>query len=287
MTIEQKELKEHFLEPETRCGHYVSAETKACWKVMLDIVEEVDRICRKYNIKYFLIAGSLLGAVRHKGFIPWDDDLDIALFREDYERLRKVLPRELPSHLFMQTLTTDPEFPISHMCIRDSRTTCINEWAVAGNLRFNMGIFLDIFVLEGVPPTEKAERRSNVLRGRWLDFHKYRLLRDRKGKRRREQVKWFLYNCFWYLLGRRVIGRLHEWSFSRFRVGTSQDAECVQEPLHWGYTENKYRYLARDLQETVDTPFEYLMLKAPKNYEAVLDRTYGDWRTPVRGGGCM
>ena len=72
MTNEQKELKEHFLEPETRCGHYVSVETKACWKVMLDIVEVVDRICRKHDINYFLIAGSLLGAIRHKGFIPWD-----------------------------------------------------------------------------------------------------------------------------------------------------------------------------------------------------------------------
>ena len=61
MTIEQKELKEHFLEPETRCGYYVSAETKVCWKVMLDIVEVVDRICRKHNIKYFLIASLLLG----------------------------------------------------------------------------------------------------------------------------------------------------------------------------------------------------------------------------------
>lgn len=285
MTAEQKDLKEYFLEPETRCGHYVSAETKACWKVMLDMAEEVDRVCRKFNINYFLIAGSLLGAVRHKGFIPWDDDFDIALFREDYERLIKVLPKELPSHLFMQTLVTDPEFPTSHICVRDSRTTCIHEWAVKGKYRFHMGIFIDIFALDGVPPTKKAEQRALLLLGRWLDFHKYRLLRDRRGKRKRECVKWFLYNCVWYILGRRVIFRLREWTFSRFRVGPSHDAECVQEPLYWGYSKNRYRYLARDLRETMDMPFEYLVLRVPKNYEAVLDRTYGDWHTPVRGGG--
>ena len=285
MTEWQKELKTHFLEPETRGGHYVSAETKACWKVMLDIVEEVDQICRKNNIKYFLIAGSLLGAVRHKGFVPWDDDFDIACFREDYDRLKEILPKELPSYLFMQTVATDPEFPISHMCVRDSRTTCINEWAVANKLRYNMGIFVDIFVLDGMPPTKKAESHLKVLRGRWLDFHKYRHLSDRKGKRIRELAKWFLYNCVWHLLGRRIIGKLQEWSFSRFPVGTSYDAECVQEPLHWGYSENKYRYFARDLRDTVDMPFEYLVLKAPRNYEAVLNRTYGDWRTPVKGGG--
>ena len=92
MTEGQGQLKEHFLEPETRSGHYVSAETKACWKAMLDMVEEIDRICRKHDIKYFLIAGSLLGAIRHRGFIPWDDDVDIALFRKDYDKLEKILP---------------------------------------------------------------------------------------------------------------------------------------------------------------------------------------------------
>ena len=282
MTEEQKNLKEHFLEPETRSGHYVDAETKAVWKVMLDIAEEVDRICRKHDINYFLIAGSLLGAVRHKGFIPWDDDLDIALFREDYEKLEKVLPKELPPHLFMQTLITDPEFPTAHMYVRDSRTTCIHDWAVNGKYRFNMGIFLDIFVLDGVPATKKAEARALALLARWRDFHGVRLFKGNLS-RKRDYVKWFLYNCVWYLFGARIIYRLREWTFSRFHIGSSYDAECVQEPLHWGYTENKYRYYARDLRETIDMPFEYIMLKAPKNYEALLSRTYGDWHKPVKG----
>ena len=277
-----EELKAHFLEPETRCGHFVGAEMKACWKVMLDMVEEVDRICRKYDIKYFLIGGSLLGAIRHKGFIPWDDDFDIALLRNDYERLRKVLQRELPPHLFIQTLETDPEFPTSHMCIRDSRTTCIFDWAISGRYRFNMGIFIDIFVLDGVPSTPKAEQRALTLCGRWLDFHKYRLLKG-GAKRKREYVKWALYNFAWYLFGKRFIYKLREWSFSRFKVGHSIDAECVAEPLYWGYSKNQDRYFARDLRDTIDVPFEYLVLKVPQNYEAVLERAFGDWRTPVKG----
>ena len=109
MTNEQQRLKKHFLEAETRSGHYISAEMKACWKAMLDMVEEVDRICRKHHIKYFLIAGTLLGAIRHRGFIPWDDDIDIALFRDDYDKLERILPEELPSNMFMQTLATDQE----------------------------------------------------------------------------------------------------------------------------------------------------------------------------------
>ena len=64
--------------------------------VMLDMVNELDRICRKYDIPYFLYGGTLLGAIRHNGFIPWDDDLDVGLMRKDYQRLMKVLPDELP-----------------------------------------------------------------------------------------------------------------------------------------------------------------------------------------------
>ncbi|MDE5947376.1 MAG: LicD family protein, partial [Prevotella sp.] len=69
---------------------------------MLDILIEVDRICRKHNIRYWLSSGTLIGAVRHKGFIPWDDDLDIEMLLPDYKRLMKVLPEELPENFALQ-----------------------------------------------------------------------------------------------------------------------------------------------------------------------------------------
>ena len=77
---------------------------------MLDILLEVDRICRKHNITYWLSSGTLIGAVRHKGFIPWDDDLDIEMLLPDYERLMKILPQELPDTMALQTQDTDPNY---------------------------------------------------------------------------------------------------------------------------------------------------------------------------------
>ena len=278
MTNEQKHLKEHFLEPETRCGHYVSSDTKSVWKVLLDLVEEVDRICRKYDIKYFLIAGSLLGAIRHKGMIPWDDDIDIALFREDYEKLEKVLPLELPSHMFMQTLATDPEYPTAHMKIRDSNTSGIYPWAAEKHLRYNMGIFIDVFALDGVPRTARGERIAAWLARRWILCLRYRIKRGALGVK--GYIRWLFYSAIWTMLGPGIIYKLREMPVARFKIKDSK--ECVQDPCDWGYS-HRYRYDIADLQETVDVPFEYLMLKAPKNYQSILDKTYGDWHKIVKG----
>ena len=86
MTDEQRKLKEHFLEPETRCDTFIGVERKKHWKILLDMLEEVLIVCQRHGLTVWLGAGSILGAVRHKGIIPWDDDIDICMPRPDYEK---------------------------------------------------------------------------------------------------------------------------------------------------------------------------------------------------------
>ena len=77
---------------------------------MLELLGAVDKVCKKHNIPYWLSSGTLIGAARHQGFIPWDDDLDIEMLREDYLRLLKVLPQELPDNFVLQTHETDHNY---------------------------------------------------------------------------------------------------------------------------------------------------------------------------------
>lgn len=84
----------------------------------LDMAKEVKRICNKYNINYFMDSGTLLGAVRHRGFIPWDDDLDFGMLREDYEKFLKIATTELDSKFFLQTWKNDDGFPYGFSKIR-------------------------------------------------------------------------------------------------------------------------------------------------------------------------
>ncbi len=116
----------------------------AAQKVMLEILLEIHRICEKHNIPYTLIAGTLLGAVRHKGFIPWDDDCDIAMMREDYERFLLVAPKELSEDYFLQTKQTDKCYPLNFAKVRKNNTVLI-ETGETGEENYHHGIFVDIF----------------------------------------------------------------------------------------------------------------------------------------------
>lgn len=125
---------------------------KKCEK---DILAAFIEICNRHNIKYFLQGGTLLGAVRHSGFIPWDDDVDVSLMREDYEKFIAVAQSELPSYYFLQTKDTDREYPNNFAKIRDSRTTFIET---AGKyLNINHGVYIDIFPFDYYPDGIKGK----------------------------------------------------------------------------------------------------------------------------------
>lgn len=117
---------------------------------MLDILAEVDRICRKYDIRYWIDYGTLLGAVRHKGFIPWDDDLDITMMTEDLKKFIKIAPSELPDNLFLQTKATDPSYKFALCKVRDKKSLFITQHEDFTR-NYNKGLYIDIFEAEKYP----------------------------------------------------------------------------------------------------------------------------------------
>ena len=110
---------EKYLQPETRNGFYVDTTRKKVWLIALDLLHQFDSICQKYSLRYYLMFGSLLGAVRHNGFIPWDDDVDVAMPREDYEKIMK-LKNEFKHPYFLQNPYSDNGYYQSFMKLRNS-----------------------------------------------------------------------------------------------------------------------------------------------------------------------
>lgn len=115
----------------------------------LEMLEEVDRVCRKYDIKYVICSGTMLGAVRHKGYIPWDDDADISMLREEYEKFKKHMNELNPDICYFQDHTTDPEYRWGYGKIRHTGT----EYVRVGqeHLKCKTGIFIDVFPRDDIP----------------------------------------------------------------------------------------------------------------------------------------
>lgn len=114
---------------------------------MLSILKTVDEICRRHGLKYWLTCATLLGAVRHGGFVPWDDDLDIAMMKEDYMKLMEILPKELPDSMELQNDVTEPGYVYLYAKVRDKNSLIVETCDV--NKKFkNQGLFIDIFPME-------------------------------------------------------------------------------------------------------------------------------------------
>ncbi len=149
-------IEDDFYKPETRWDFYISEKRKKVWAKELEIVFEFDRICRKHGLRYTLDGGTLLGAIRHNGFIPWDDDFDVNMPRADYERAKVIMQEELPYPYEWQDLYTNlsvctPEqITSTHMLpfakIRNRETTAIEPPAMP--MEINQGIWMDIFPLD-------------------------------------------------------------------------------------------------------------------------------------------
>lgn len=126
-------------------------------KKELEILDAFIDVCSRLELKWFMVCGSALGAVKYGGFIPWDDDIDIGLFRDDYEIFVKEAGKYLPSHLFLQNYHTEPQYPSVYSKLRHLGTAFIEK--NSENLDINHGVFIDIFPLDGYPDDEKAQKK--------------------------------------------------------------------------------------------------------------------------------
>ena len=127
-------------------------------KKTFDILKELDRVCKEAGLKYFIYAGTLLGAVRHKGYIPWDDDIDVVMFRADYEKLVEACKKYLNHNLFeLQTIYSDPMANNPWMKLHDKNTAFISGIRREGSME---GINIDIFPIDNAPDTEKQLNKT-------------------------------------------------------------------------------------------------------------------------------
>ena len=129
-------------------------ELRQAQLIMLEMLVEFDAICQKHNLKYWLDSGTLLGAVRHQGFIPWDDDIDLSMPVEDYRKFIEVGASELSSNIFFQTRETDPSFKFDYIKLRSNKASIVEFHEKDRDIEYHQGVFIDIFPMLTLPNSE-------------------------------------------------------------------------------------------------------------------------------------
>ena len=277
-------IDDSFYLPEERDGYMVSSEMKKVWAVELDLLDALSRVCEKHRLRWFVHAGTMLGAVRHHGFIPWDDDIDVVMPREDYERLCELGPYAFSHPHFFQNENTDPFFARTFSRLRNSETTAIIESEREFRFPFNQGVFIDIFPIDHVP-AEREERNAYYDKLNNLTSHSrlwrnmIHFYRPKTGKGWIKRTNYYLKHLYFKYLSPRgyqyYLEQHHEWVTRYDAEDTGWIGESIIAPL------GRHVWRTEWVHETILVPFEMLEVPVPVHYEECLAASFGkDWKIP-------
>ncbi len=284
---------EAFFKEEVKCGFTVTTQMKEIQAIQLDLLNEFMNVCKKHNLKYWADAGTLLGCARHQGFIPWDDDIDLVMPREDYEKFLKIGPREFKHPYFFQTEKTDIGSLRWFVKICNSETTSMFINFMDREFRFNQGIALDIMPLDNIPDDheERLEYFHHLLdlqnQARQFANTTYRYVfhNDKSNK----SIK--IFKNIAKVLLRTFLEDLNICSPWNSKINkyvqkyNSVETKCFGTNVFKPDADTDRACLTKtDFDETVYLPFEMFSLPCPKNYDNVLKNYYGEWKEFVQGG---
>jgi lipopolysaccharide cholinephosphotransferase len=246
-------------------------------KCQLEILKEFIRICKENSLQYYLVGGTCLGAVRHHGFIPWDDDIDVAMPRKDYEKFIR-LQDQMKKPYFIQTYLSDPNYPYNFAKVRNSNTTYIENFFV--NIKMNHGVWIDVFPLDGISLTnvDPLKLKKKVMYT-WRNVYLVFLPNLKRKVSKRTWYKDIPLNIVAYLFfflnvknyrNKKVDKKVQKIKF--------EDAYLVAN--FFGANPKKEAMPKELFQEGTKGEFEGLEVILPKDYDRYLTLLYHDYMTP-------
>lgn len=279
-----------FFQDEVREGYLVERKMKCAWAAQMEVLKEIDRICGKYGIAYFADSGTLLGAVRHKGFIPWDDDIDIAMKRDDYRKFYSVARQELPEGWGFSDWTNGGRQAFGRVVNGTAYDTRAEHMLRFHGCPYVVGV--DIFQLDYVPAVKEEEEAWHLL----LEYLWGIIWELRKNEQ----------SGNWDNMAEieRYLRQAEEWCKVKFDRGQNWEIQLIRvmeqiaqlyegddakelEMVVWDWKEaKKYKYDCGWYAESILLPFENIMIPVPVGYEDVLKTMFGDdYMIPKKGAG--
>ena len=282
-------IPKDYYEAEVRDGFYVSSEMKRCWAATVGVLEVIDGICKRHGLKYYAEYGTLLGAVRHGGFIPWDDDFDISMKREDYMVFLKVARDELPENYQLLSVYNNYKYDnfLSRVVNRDFIS--VEKEFLETNHNFPFAVGIDVFPLDHF---EYNENENELIKDMIQSAQAIIAFLDPEvsdmnelDERARDHINRFCDMCGMPIENGKPIRQQLYILIERVCAIYDESAPYLTNMYFWVQYGNQV-YRKEYFKNNVRLPFEFFEICAPIGYDAKLIECYGPgYMTPVKAGG--
>ncbi|MBR4925183.1 MAG: LicD family protein [Prevotella sp.] len=280
------DIPKGFLDEETRSDFRVSQKIKEVWAVELDLMAEFDRVCKKHDIKYVVSGGTMLGAVRHHGFIPWDDDVDLMMIRDEYEKLCAIGPSEFKHPYFFQTEDTDKGYMKFFARLRNSDTTGIQKKEASSRYGFNQGIFIDIFPMD-VVTDDKEKFKKQSAEARQMMQKVYEACNWGRHMPNSHDLKYKIKkNIIFPIFGSLIENFInpnkvfHQYmDICKMYNGEKSEYYSL---LSFEFDHDVHYIKQKDMENIIDIDFEFLKVPIIANYDEALRWKYGNYMEFVK-----
>lgn len=280
------QFSEDFFKDENRGDFFVDSTMKTVWAAELEVLAVIAGICEKYQLRWFAGWGTLLGAVRHQGFVPWDDDIDIFMLREDYQRLLALLPRELPEGWQICNSMYEGKYLQYWACVLNADCVSIEAERLKNFHGCPFIVGVDIFPLDYLPrDSGQAEIQRILFDMIWKSVQLVQF------KESTDEIQMELEDVLVEIEGicgvrfdrtKFLVPQL--WKLGNQLAASYGEADGDYLTSYSGYIENENFIFDKHWFDDVEyLPFESVFLPVPKGWDSVLKVMYGDYMTPVRG----